>query len=150
MTESEKQQIQELRLEGMGYKAIAAIMGMTRDRVRSYCKRNGLGGGAQVVVLNVEERIKNHQLCTCCKKPLKQKGRGWARKFCSEDCRRTWWKENAQARKRNETAVYHFTCHQCGKDFSVYGNRKRKYCCHDCYINSRYWSEEDGISEDNH
>lgn len=145
MTEAEKQQIQDLRLEGIGYKAIAAMLGMTRDRVRGYCKRNGLGGDAQVVGLNVEERINQNKICTSCKKPIKQKERGRARKFCSDECRRKWWRENPQARKKHETAVYNFTCPHCDKDFSIYGNSKRKYCSHDCYIKSRFWSEDDGV-----
>lgn len=145
MTEAEKEQIQELRLQGIGYKAIAATLGMTRDRVRAYCKRNCLDGNALVVALNIEEKIKQNKLCFCCKKPLKQKGKGRVRKFCSNECRRMWWRENPQARKIKETSVYHYTCSQCGKEFSCYGNKKRKFCSHDCYIKSRFWSEEDEI-----
>ncbi len=41
MTEYEKQQIFELRMQGLGFKAIAATLGLTRDHVRTHCKRNG-------------------------------------------------------------------------------------------------------------
>ncbi len=145
MTEVEKQQIHDLRLKGVGYKAIAAVLGKSRDSVRGYCKRNGLDGDSRVVALNVKEKIKNHLLCSYCGKPIKQKGRGRVRKFCSEFCRRKWWRENPQARNKKDTATYQYTCPHCGKEFSCYGNKKRKYCCHDCYIKSRFWSEEDGI-----
>lgn len=31
-----------------------------------------------------------------------------------------------------------FTCAECGKPFTAYGNSKRKYCCHTCYIAARF------------
>ena len=145
MTEFEKQQIYSLRLKGVGYKAIAAVLGLSRDNVRSFCKRNGLDGDSKVVHLNVEEQKKRHILCSCCGMPIKQKARGRLRRFCSDECRRKWWNENPQARNKNEIAIYKYTCPQCGREFSCYGNKKRKYCSHDCYIKARFWSEEDGI-----
>ncbi len=145
MTEFEKEQIYDLRLKGVGYKAIAAVLGLSRDSVRGYCKRNGLDGDSEVVALNVEEQKKRHLLCTCCGKPIKQKDKGRTRKFCSEECRRKWWKNNPQERNKNESAIYNYTCPHCGKEFSTYGNKKRKYCSHACYIKDRFWREEDGI-----
>lgn len=145
MTDLEKQQIYDLRLKGVGYKAIAAVLGKSRDTVRAFCQRNGLDGDSKVVALNINEQMKNGLLCFCCGKPIKQKKKGRARKFCSDECRRKWWNQNPQARKKRETATYHFTCEQCGKEFSCYGNKKRKFCSHDCYIKSRFWSEEDGV-----
>ncbi|MEC1722238.1 helix-turn-helix domain-containing protein [Schinkia azotoformans] len=145
MTEAEKQQIYDLRLKGVGYKAIAAVLGKSRDTVRVFCKQHGLDGDAKVVALNVKEQMKNHLLCSSCGKPIKQKKRGRVRKFCSDECRRKWWNENPQARKKRETAIYNYTCPQCGETFSCYGNKRRKFCSHDCYIKSRFWSEEDGI-----
>lgn len=145
MTEIEKQQIHDLRLKGIGYKAIAAVLGISRDSIRGYCIRNGLDGDSKVVTLNIEEKIKNNLLCACCNKPIKQNERGRARRFCSDECRRKWWKDNPQERNKNGAAIYKYTCPHCGQEFSVYGNNKRKYCSHNCYIKSRFWSEEDGI-----
>ena len=31
-----------------------------------------------------------------------------------------------------------FVCLACGKQVTVYGNDKRKYCSHDCYIEHRF------------
>ncbi len=145
MTEEEKEQIYDMRLKGIGYKAISATLGVSRDSVRGFCKRNGLDGDSQVVALNYEEKVKKHLLCACCGKPIKQKDKGRIRKFCSEGCRREWWKNNQQARNKTEEATYHYKCPHCGKTFSCYGNKKRKYCSHDCYIKSRFWREEDGV-----
>lgn len=145
LTEQEKQKIKELRLKGEGYKAIATALGLSRDTVRSYCKRNKLDGDATLVQLNAEEMKNQNLLCVYCSKPIGQLKRGRQRKFCSDECRRRWWSENQNYRNQRETAIYKFTCQYCGKVFSSYGNKKRKFCCHDCYIKSRFWGEEDGI-----
>jgi len=73
MTRDEKEKIKELRLKGMGYKAIANLLGLTRDSVREFCKRNSLFGDSCVVALNVEEKVKRNVLCAYCENPLKQK-----------------------------------------------------------------------------
>jgi hypothetical protein len=54
MTEIEKQQIYDLRLKGVGYKAIAAVLGVSRNSIRGFCIRNGLDGDAKKGSLNVE------------------------------------------------------------------------------------------------
>jgi DNA-binding CsgD family transcriptional regulator len=56
MTEIEKHQIHDLRLKGIGYKAIAVVLGKSRDSVRGYCIRNGLDGDSKVVALNEKRR----------------------------------------------------------------------------------------------
>lgn len=145
MTDKVKEKIRELRLKGMGYKAIANLLGITRDSVRGFCKRNGIDGESCVVALNVDEKIKRNLLCVCCGKPIKQKHQGRTRRFCSDECRRKWWNENQDKRNEKETAIYKYTCPYCGKEFSVYGNKKRKYCSHNCYIKDRFWREEHGI-----
>ena len=35
-------------------------------------------------------------------------------------------------------ANYEFVCPNCKKHFVCYGNKNRKYCCHDCYLEDRY------------
>jgi endogenous inhibitor of DNA gyrase (YacG/DUF329 family) len=146
MTEVDMSLIYDLRIKGMGYKAIATITGLSRDAVRSYCRRYGLDGDPQVVSLNLEEKIRQNLHCACCHKPINQKGHGRARRFCSESCRRKWWNENQDKRNKKDKAIYKFVCPTCGKEFKCYGNKNRKYCSHDCFIKSRFWKEdEDGI-----
>lgn len=48
MTEYEKMKIPELRASGMGYKAIANVLGLSRDAVRGFCRKYGLNGNAEV------------------------------------------------------------------------------------------------------
>lgn len=38
----------------------------------------------------------------------------------------------------NKKAVYTHTCAGCGREFTAYGNARRKYCSHACYINHRF------------
>lgn len=47
-------------------------------------------------------------------------------------------KGNAHPEAVKQKAVYTFTCPECGKEFTAYGNAKRKYCSHDCYIAARF------------
>jgi IS30 family transposase len=145
MTTFDKEKIRELRQKGMGYKAIATALGLSKDSIKSYCKRAGLNGDSCVIALNIEEKIKRNLLCACCQKPIKQKHHGRARRFCSETCRRKWWNEHQDKRSKNETSIYKFYCIQCGKEFKVYGNKQRKYCSHDCYIKDRFWRNDNGI-----
>lgn len=34
-------------------------------------------------------------------------------------------------------------CAHCGKPFTAYGNKERKYCSHNCYISDRFGEERD-------
>ena len=145
MTADEKEKIKELRLKGIGYKAIATSLGLSRDIVRGFCKRNGLVGEACVVALNIEEKLNQNIICACCDKAIKQKDQGRTRRFCCEKCRRKWWNENGDKRNKKDAAIYKFICPQCEKEFSVYGNKRRKYCSHNCYIKDRFWRDENGV-----
>lgn len=40
-------------------------------------------------------------------------------------------------------AVYAYTCAHCGKPFTAYGNKERKYCSHNCYISDRFGEERE-------
>lgn len=145
MTDNERLQIYKLRNEGMGYKAIGAILGITRDAVRSFCKRNNLDGNAEVVGMNLEVMKNEDLLCLNCGKLMKVKEKGRPRKYCCDECRRIWWNKNQDKRTKNDNAIYKYTCLHCGDQFSIYGNKRRKFCSHDCYIKYRFWGEENEI-----
>lgn len=73
--------------------------------------------------------------CPQCGKEIIQSGKTKKRRFCSDACRKLWWKEHPNL--SSETAVYSFICAECGIHFTAYGNRNRKFCCHDCYVQHR-------------
>ena len=133
MTPAQKEEIYKLRLQGLGYKAIAKELLLTVDTVKGYCKRHDLSGQVEVAKVS--------GLCLQCKKSIRQKKRGRTKKFCSDACRYTWWNEKPDKRGKKDAAIYHYTCQHCNRQFSSYGNKIRKYCSHDCYIKSRFWRE---------
>ena len=144
MTDLEAAQVKEMRLNGMGYRAIAEALGLSRDIVRNHCKAKGMDGYVAAAVKNLQEREGQGGICICCGEEISQQGNGRPRKFCSEKCRRQWWKTHPE--EGNRKAVYTQVCARCGKEFTAYGNSHRKYCSHDCYIKARFWrDEENGI-----
>lgn len=128
MTTEEKIQIQAFRKVGMGYKQISKEMGISVNSIKSFCQRNGLG------------EAKNGPVCEQCGKAVLYTPKKKKKRFCSDSCRQAWWNSHLDMVKRK--AFYEYACPVCGKEFSVYGNSKRKYCSHGCYIVGRFGSDE--------
>jgi hypothetical protein len=133
MTVKQEQQIKVMRLSGYGYKTIAIAVGISRDRVRYFCSTNNLAVITDNAALN--KIILSKKFCKQCGVHLTQKPKIKTKIFCSEDCCKTWWKENRHMKKQNERAIYTIVCCNCGKEFKSYGNKTRKYCSHSCYTN---------------
>ena len=131
MTDAQRTAIAEYRGKGYGYKKISQLMGISENTVKTYCRRNGLGGTA-VLVKNAD----GESACKCCGAPLIQIPGRKTRKFCSDRCRNRWWNAHLDLVKRK--ANYEFICPTCGKPFTAYGNAHRKYCSHECYIEDRF------------
>ena len=145
MTPAQKEDVYKLRLQGLGYKAIARELLISADAVKSYCKRHHLNGPSEVVQLNASVIQENSGLCLHCKHPIRQRKRGRIKRFCSASCRYAWWKVHPEQSKQKEAATYPYTCGHCGKRCISYGNKTRKYCCLACYFKARFWGEEDGV-----
>lgn len=120
MTESQKEQLIELRKQGLGYKSISATTAIPIGTVKSFFLR----------LANKPEP----SFCLMCGIKLRQTKGHRQKKFCSEQCRYEWRKQNASARQLK--AYYTVTCGECGKEFSAYGNNNRKYCCRACYLSA--------------
>ena len=135
MTDGQKKEIAGLRAAGAGYTAIARQMGIPRDTVRSFCRRNGMAGAAAE---GREDAAGPPQdgFCRECGRALQQPEGMKKRVFCSKECREKWWHGHPERIKQR--AVYSFTCAGCGGQFTAYGNAKRKYCSHECYIKARF------------
>ena len=134
VTYKQGKQIQALRGRNLGYRAIAAQLGISRDTVRNYCVAHQLSG------VRAGTDSKPPKACLYCGAKLVQPSRGRKRKFCSDACCRKWWSENPQAIRQSPEALYESTCLNCGKTFTTYGNSHRRYCCHPCYIEHRFGS----------
>lgn len=144
MTYFQKKQIRDLRMRGVGYRAIASVVGLSRDIVRNFCKTNGLDGYASEITANVKEQMQQGRLCLCCGKEMKQPSTGRKKKFCSDKCRREWWKAHPEVVQRKDTAFYDLHSIYCNSEFTSYGNKNRKYCSHECYVRDRFWRTEEG------
>lgn len=128
MTSEEKSKVDSLRSQGLGYKKIAQMIGVSDSAVKSYCRRVERPEQSETsVVLGV---------CLCCGQEVAQNPGRKVKKFCSDRCRMKWWNSHLDQVKRK--ANYEITCQNCGKAFISYGNAGRKYCCHDCYIEDRF------------
>ena len=57
MTKEQAEQIRELRMQGKGYKAVASVVGLSRDIVRNYCRANGMEGYGEAVKLNLQRKM---------------------------------------------------------------------------------------------
>ena len=127
MTNEQKMLITSLRAAGFGYKRIADRVGVSVNTIKSYCKRKP-----------DNEEVISEDIDTCqnCGKPVMQTPGRKRKKFCSDECRRQWWNSHLDLVDRR--AIYEYTCPACGKHFSAYGNSKRKYCSHECYIAHRF------------
>ena len=132
MTENQKAQIMKLRAAGYGYGKIAQELDISLNTVKSFCRRNRLKKATIVPVIPTGEVTH----CENCGREIKQVFKRKRRRFCSDKCRNLWWNSHLDLVKRK--APYTFRCQHCGKEFHIYGDRRRKYCSHDCYVADRF------------
>ena len=57
VTKEQAERIKELRMQGKGYKAVASVVGLSRDIVRNYCRANGMEGYGEAVKLNLQREM---------------------------------------------------------------------------------------------
>lgn len=133
MTQEQRAQVLKLRREGYGYKKIGGILHVSVNTIKSYCKNNPISENEPE---SRKEKSGEAVVCKNCGKALIQpKGRKQI-KFCSGKCRTEWWNSHPDA--VNRKAYYTAVCQHCGREFIAYGNSRRKYCCHECYIADRF------------
>ncbi|GHU59279.1 hypothetical protein AGMMS49975_26690 [Clostridia bacterium] len=129
MTSTQKSKITELRGNGESYANVAETLGLSVNTVKSFCRRNNLN------IIN-ENKIADNVVCKVCQKAIEQVNGRKPRKFCSDKCRIEWW--NAHPEQVARKAVYTYTCPHCQNTFTAYGNSRRKFCSHACYISERF------------
>lgn len=136
METATKEKIKSLATNGYGLRAIAEALCLSKDTVKSFCRRQGIKIGPT----KGNEKVGNGVFCLNCGKALEQT-KGKRRKvYCSEKCKNEWW--NKRHRELGGKATYSLVCKGCGKEFKSYGNAKRKYCSHGCYIKHRFKEAE--------
>ena len=134
MDDKQKEQIIKLRAKGKGYKTISNMLGINVNTVKSFCKRKNINAETASKLL---ERIPTETtFCENCGREIKQMPKQKKKRFCCDECRIQWWNSHLDQVKRK--AYYTFRCVHCGKVFQVYGDSRRRYCSHDCYIAARF------------
>lgn len=132
MDNFQRNQIRKLRSQGLGYRIIGKMVGLTRDSVRNYCKRNpDLFGYGKAVKQMLEDKISDQLKCLECQSNFELNHRGRIKQFCSDSCRRKYW-----VKQHPEKADSH-VCERCRKTFTAYGSPTRKYCSRSCARTSR-------------
>lgn len=125
MTDQQSTQITNMRESGFGYSTIANQIGLPKECVKSYCRTHGLTGRRSSSHVDKEA---GSNTCRTCGRYLQHTPGKRKKQYCSDACRMDWW--NAHQDKVKRKAYYSFTCAECGKTFSSYGNAKRVYCSH--------------------
>ncbi len=133
MTDNQKAQIIKLRVAGYGYGSIAGTLGISPNTVKSFCRRNDINAdtATETVQLTGETTA-----CENCGREIQQIAKRKKKRFCCDKCRNEWWNSHLNQVKRK--AVYNLRCKYCGKEFHIYGDKRRKYCSHECYIADRF------------
>lgn len=131
MNDVQRQKITELRVQGQSYSQIALAVGVSENTVKTFSRRNNLK--AEDILKAVRQR---EGTCECCGTIISIIEGRKPKRFCSSLCRNKWW--NANLDKVNRKANYEYVCAYCQKPFIAYGNKKRKYCSHECYIADRF------------
>ncbi|MFW9113276.1 helix-turn-helix domain-containing protein [Corynebacterium striatum] len=126
-SEITREQVMELRRRGASYGQIATSLGMSRNTVKSICRRADITTAPAV-------ESEPAKVCEQCNGHIEPAVAG--QRFCCDACRLAWW--HAHPERLNRQAIYAFTCAACGESFDAYGNKRRKYCSHPCYIRHRF------------
>lgn len=111
MTLDEKQKAIELRETGKSYKEIADTLGIAKSTISTLFQRG-------------KPEVKR---CQCCGCRIKDANTGRKRRFCSDKCRKMWWKRNGKHHKSQEAI-----CENCGDKFINHESKKRRFCSFSC------------------
>ena len=106
---------------GLGHRKIVMVLDLSRDKVRNYCKANGLDGYAKKRLQAKEgERMEEEcadSVCRHCGKTIDKQTTGRKRIYCLEECRRAW--------SKNHLPLYKHECMFCGQiNLKVHPRRK--------------------------
>ena len=132
MNMMQKEKARLMRGSGMSCAKIASELGLSENTVKSFCKRNRLGGSTGQAE-NADSGVQ--QFCLNCGIPIGQTAGYRAKKYCSDRCRITWWNKHTAAPGRQSTRA--IVCLFCGRKFDAYGKRDRKFCTRLCCARSK-------------
>lgn len=138
MRAAEKNRIIKLRKSGRSMAEIADELGLSRNTVKSFCRRQGLTGDPQAMPEISATDEPTEKTCQYCGKPMLVYPGRKEKKYCSDSCRLRAWNGRLGDECLCLAGMREYTCPVCGTVFYAYPNRKRKYCSHDCYVEARF------------
>ena len=110
MKPTEKEKALELRKEGKSYKEIADILGVAKSTVSTIFLRTK----------------KEEKRCLNCGARIKEAQSGRKRIFCSDKCRKSWWRSKSKGKESK--------CECCGDRFIHHESKRRRFCSFSCYL----------------
>lgn len=122
MTQNQIDLIVQMKRVGAGARKIAKSTGFPYETVKSYFRRH-------------RDWDTDQNCCRYCGKPIESKPKCKPRKFCSDRCRLSWWKDHPE--QLNRKAFYPKTCPCCGQSYLAYGRPNQKYCSKKCSDESK-------------
>jgi len=125
-----QEEIRRLRNQGLGYKRIASELEISIDAVKYFCRKNGLTS-----TKDISSHVYTSH-CKECSQAIMQIRETKEKKFCTSNCRQSWWNKNRHQLNRKQGVEV--KCTYCCIPFMAYQNEKRKYCSHECYIKDRF------------
>lgn len=129
-----------LRSSGMGQQKVVSMTGLTISAVRNIEKKITVGAPDDLLPAKMEKG----EACAFCGCSIDQHGGpGRPRRFCSDHCRRQYWRLHRSEQKRNPNILFTRQCRYCGQSFEIYGKNDRKYCCRDHYLKHYYGDREE-------
>ncbi len=125
-----REQARLLREKGMSLRKTAATTGLTKDVVRNISRKITVAAEDD----SLEAMMQAGNACSYCGGAMEQHGgSGRPRRFCSDYCRRQYWRLHRPEQRRKENKLFLRTCAYCGKTIQIYGKNDRKYCCREHY-----------------
>ena len=115
MNQEQRAAITKMRNENKGYKLIASAVGLTRDDVRSYCKRHNMAGKRGEVTGKTKKKNPKRICASCGTEYQYAQGTSFF-KYCSVGCRNN---------KPNKSKMAE--CKHCGKSFEK-NSASQKFC----------------------
>ena len=126
LTEDQKQAILVLRENGKTYDAIAELIGVSPNTVKSFWRRN-----CAIHTKQNGLQKTSPDYCKNCGALLRQSKGAKRKVFCSSQCRYAWWNQYRRSQP------YRLVCKECEKTFISFGNQKKAFCGRECYNLSR-------------
>lgn len=117
MTINQKLKIDQMRENGQSLQAISEELSISLGTIKSYLSRKSS-------VLH----------CSYCRQTIHQQNHRKKKRFCSDRCRMSWWREHCESSDKTIEKI----CPICKKKFFSYPSKSQIYCSKQCAGKARW------------